>query len=211
MKTVDFKYYISLVLIAFAMGLVSCSDSDNERTINVEDGSRSIIELGDTLVKGNVDFTEAELKKALQDSLWEAPERFYLPYVYDGDKMEMVNLKGLIGGPEPTYYQFTKNGEMNLYYPTSTKVRCSVKYIVKGKNITVIYTKSNGAEGKFELNVVSVDKTRIIFDMKYEPLYGGFEGDRIWFNPETAKYRFVWETGVRTTPNDVLPGGSVIM
>ena len=70
MKTVDFKHYISLVLIAFAMVMVSCSDSDNEPTINVEDGSRSIIELGDTLVKGNVDFTEAELKKALQDSLY---------------------------------------------------------------------------------------------------------------------------------------------
>lgn len=29
MKTVDFKRYISFVLIAFAMGLASCSDSDN--------------------------------------------------------------------------------------------------------------------------------------------------------------------------------------
>ena len=29
MKTVDFKYYISMLLIAFAMGFVSCSDSDN--------------------------------------------------------------------------------------------------------------------------------------------------------------------------------------
>ena len=30
MKTLDFKHYICLVMIAFAMGLVSCSDSDNE-------------------------------------------------------------------------------------------------------------------------------------------------------------------------------------
>lgn len=211
MKTVDFKHHIILVLIALAMVMVSCSDSDNEPTINVNDGSRSIIELGDTLVKGNVDFTEAELKKALQDSLWQAPERFALPYVCDGGKMEMVDLKGIIGTSDPTYYQFTKNGEMNLCYPTSTKVRHSVKYIVKGKNITVIDTNVNGSENKYELTVVSVDKNRIIFDMKYVPLYGGFEKDRIWFNPETAKYRFVWETGVRTTPNDVLPGGSVIM
>ena len=29
MKTLDFKHYICLVMIAFAMGLVSCSDSDN--------------------------------------------------------------------------------------------------------------------------------------------------------------------------------------
>lgn len=202
------------LLSIFAMvWLSACSEKDEPKVPETKESIETEcvkIQLGDTLVEINTEFTETELLKALQDSLWYNNPVF--PYITDGDKTKNIQWEdGYLNQPEPIHYKFEKDGSMNKYlWSTDKKYNIQpVKYEVSGKTlkITTVLTKET-----YELDVISVQKDRIILDMKYQKDFYTISKElNNWFNPETAKFRYVWTTGVKSYPAGTIiyPDGTI--
>lgn len=169
--------------------------NDVEEVIQKEiDESKMIIIDGDT-IEVNTEFTDAEFLEVLQKNRWYNQAVF--PYIYDGGIAKSIYWgEGYYNMPEPIHYKFEKNGEMNYYYYRSTNKinKHLVTYSVNDKILSINYTAGNGTEQVSIIKVISVKKNCIIFDMDYgNYLETKFLELNNWFNPETAKLRYVWK------------------
>ena len=170
----------------FFFGFIVSSCGDDEEVI-VEPGvnpNLGEVQLGDSTVQATVVFTEDELIKALQDTAWVDD---YQPYVYDNGKMIQIKTYPDIHIPVIYTHVFgdsCKYNEKMLY----TVGNWSATYSVVGNVVKWVYPGGLTRE----MNVIALDKDRIILDSKYYEDYYYFPEGGVWFNTETANYRFVW-------------------
>ena len=194
MKTFRFLFLSMLAMV----WLGACSESDEPmmQDPDVETENVDSLSLDGYVVEANTNFTEADLIKALQGSVWYNNPIF--PYIYDGGITKRIDFGDYsINFPEPEQYKFSNKGEMVILGDGEHQkpYKAEVSYKVKNNIIRFDYISTTGKKGVEEVEVISLTKNMIIFDRKYFDGYLNevyFQYDNNWFNPESAKLRYVW-------------------
>ncbi|MBE6310133.1 MAG: hypothetical protein E7080_03670 [Bacteroidales bacterium] len=189
MKKIKFLFLSILAMV----WLSACSESDEPTSpeTDVEIAKLDSILLGDEFVEVNMNFTEEDLQKALQGNKWQNNPVF--PYIYDAGVAKRIDFgKDNLNMPQPEHYSFDKNGKMTISGRGYEDIISS--YQVSNKTLRFDYVTADGEECFEDVEVLSLTKDMIIFDRKYNEYYLSESNKELnkWFNPETAKFRYVW-------------------
>ena len=190
MKTVDFKYYISLVLIVFAcIFAVSCQE-EVEKPLQDQDGMVFLDE--GKMVKANTNFTTDDIIYAIKEASWKIDHHETL--IYDNNRIEYFEKpkQNVNGDLFPTIYHFINDSIFTNYnYPL---VNCP--YVVDGKGVTLYeispYSKRDTISS-YTYKVIALDPRRIVMDVNYQTsLSTKFRPLPEGYNAETSKVRYIW-------------------
>ncbi len=130
MKKIFFSLIFSLLSVAF----LSCGGNDEPEPVKtdeitrVQDGNGKVFLENGVLVNANVDYTSAELNKALTEYEWYFEYGFFYDNTHVSPKMDL-------GGYYPTNIHVDGTIEYANYPDSRGKIR---DYTVKGKEMTVI-------------------------------------------------------------------------
>ena len=193
MKTFRFLFLSMLAMV----WLGACNESDEPMMQDAEVETEKVdsLSLDGYVVEANTNFTEADLIKALQGDLWYNNPIY--PYIYNGGVTKRIDWgEFVINFPDPEQYKFSNKGEMVILGDGEHQkpYTAQVSYKVKNNVIRFDYISTTGKKGVEEVEVISLTKDMIIFDRKYCEGYinEGLMQYNNWFNPESAKLRYVW-------------------
>ena len=206
MKTFRFLFLSMLAMV----WLGACSESDEPmmQDPDVETEKVDSLSLDGYVVEANTNFTEADLIKALQGSVWYNNPEF--PYIYDGGITKRIDFGvGCYNSPDPEQYKFSDAGDLIILADGMNRkpYTAEVSYKVKNNVIRFDYISTTGKKGVEEVEVISLTKDVIIFDRKYCEgyIYEKYMNYNNWFNPKTAKLRYVWKI------HQYIPDGSIVL